>query len=118
MFRDFLSNNSGSLTMISILIGGWLLVYFFNTDQTEKQLNHHKVGNIYILNEESLYAPMRLDSISDSKLFMRNYLFQFSDAVPERNQILDYEFDLDFYAIYDTTEMRRLYNEGGLVKIY
>ncbi|NOQ73730.1 MAG: hypothetical protein GQ574_17110 [Crocinitomix sp.] len=118
MFRDFLTNNSRSILIISILIGGWLLLYFLNSDNTEKLVNHPKVGGVYVFQEEELFAPMRIDSISDTHLYLRNYLYLFSDAVPKRNQILTDEFDLNFFAIYEKNEIRRLYDAGSLVKAY
>ena len=61
---------------------------------------------------------MRLDSVGTSHLFFRNYIFLFADAVPNREQILADEFDLQFLAIYEKSELNRLYEEGLLIKIY
>lgn len=118
MFRDFLSNNNRSILIISILIGAWLLLYFFKGDNTERLVLNPKVGVIYIFQEDEVYAPMRIDSIANNQLFMRNYIYLFSDAIPKRVQILSEEFDLNFYAIYETREIKRLYEVGNLVKAY
>ncbi|MFT5822508.1 MAG: hypothetical protein ACI8ZM_003764 [Crocinitomix sp.] len=118
MFRDFITNNSRSILIISILVGGWLLLYFLNGDDTGKLVDHPKVGAVYIFQEEEVFAPMRIDSISDDHLFLRNYLYLFTDAVPKRSQIMADEFDLNFFAIYEKGEIQRLYTEGNLVKAY
>jgi hypothetical protein len=118
MFRDFISNNSRSILIITILIGGWLVLYLFNADDTEKLVDHPQVGQIYVFQEEDFFAPMRIDSVSEHHLYLRNYLYLFSDAVPKRSQILSNEFDLNFFAIYEKVEIRRLYGAGKLVKAY
>ncbi|MDG1916087.1 MAG: hypothetical protein P8I55_16050 [Crocinitomix sp.] len=118
MFRDFLKNNNRSILIITILIGGWLLLYFFKGDDTGKLIANPKVGMIYIFQEDEVYAPMRIDSIAEQQLYMRNYLFTFVDAVPKRKQIIAEEFDLNFYAIYEKREIRRLYEVGNIVKVY
>lgn len=118
MFRDFLSKNSRSLLLISILLFGWLAVFMFKGDGTAELVAHPTVGTIYIFQEDEVYAPMRIDSISEEQLFMRNYLFLFTDAIPKQAQILNDEFDLNFYAIYEKGEIQRLFKEGNLVKAY
>ena len=118
MFREFITKNNRSILIISILLGGWILIYFLKGDETEKLVNDPKVGVVYVFEEEGLFAPMRIDSVSEEHLFLRNYLYLFSDAVPKRNQILSHEFDLNFFAIYERKEIQRLYTEGNLVKAY
>ncbi len=119
MFRDFLSKNSRSLSIILILFLGWLILYIIGSrDNTKHELEHPKVGQVYVFQDENFYAPMRLDSIGKDELFMRNYEFLFADAIPEREQILNQEFDSDFFAIYDRKEIENLYEEGRLVRIY
>ena len=119
MFREFLSKNGRSITVISVLLVGWLLVYFFGKeDRTAALVQMPSPGHIYIFEEDNVFAPMRLDSVSDTKLYMRNYIYFFTDAIPERDQILDAEFDENFFAIYDRTEIKRLHQEGNIVFIY
>lgn len=96
----------------------WLFLYFWKKDATDDYLKKPAIGHVYIFHYDNLYEPMRLDSISSNQLFMRNYLFQFTDAIPERDQILANEFDLNFYAIYEKDEIFRLRKAGQLVKIY
>lgn len=104
--------------IIGVLLGLWFALFLFNSDKTESYLKNPEKGQVYIFKEDEVYAPMRLDSITSDRLFMRNYQFLFSDAIPKRSQILEEEFDLNFYAIYEKGEMERLYEEGNLVKIY
>jgi hypothetical protein len=118
MFRDFLKNNNRSILIITILMGGWLLLYLFKGDDTDKLIENPKVGMIYIFQEDEIYAPMRIDSIAAQQLYMRNYLFTFVDAIPKRNQIIGEEFDLNFFAIYEKSEILRLYEAGNIVKAY
>ena len=76
------------------------------------------ISKIYIFHEDNVYAPMRLDSIGNQQLYMRNYLYIFADAVPKKEQIIAEEFDLQIIVIYEQEELDRLYAEGILVKIY
>ena len=118
MFKTFLSNNRNSILFIGVLVVGWLVLFVFNADETEKYLHQPQKGDVYIFRENEIYAPMRLDSIGETTLYMRNYLFMFSDALPAQKQIIENEFDLEFYAIYERQEVKKLYKEERLVKIY
>jgi len=120
MFKNFLQNNNRSILLIGIFIGVWVVLYFFNYSDkdTVNYLHNPTKGQIYIFEKDNVYAPMRLDSVSKTSLYLRNYMFTFVDAIPDRKQILSNEFDLNFYAIYQKEEMDRLYKEGNLVRIY
>lgn len=61
---------------------------------------------------------MRIDSIAAHEIYMRNYLYLFKDAIPQKKQILPHEFDLNFYAIYTRKELLRLDSIGTIVKVY
>mgnify|MGYP000601200935 CR=1 FL=1 len=118
MFREFLTKNSSSLLIIAILLGGLFVLSLFSTDDTARLVKEPKKGQIYIFEEDNVYAPMRIDSIGEKHIYMRNYLYFFADAIPARDQILAQEFDLAFFAIYERTELNSLFEEGKLVKIY
>lgn len=118
MFKKFLTQNKNSIILIVGLLLIWGLILFFNRDQTSKLLAHPQVGQVYIFQEGEKFAPMRLDSIVDNKRFMRSYAFLFADAIPPREMILENEFDLQFFAIYEKSEIDRLYETGKLVRIY
>lgn len=118
MFREFLTKNSSSLLIIAVLLGGLFILSLFGGDDTARLIKEPKEGQIYIFEEDNVYAPMRIDSIGEQHVYMRNYLYFFTDAIPERDQILAQEFDLAFFAIYEQSELNRLFEEGQLVKIY
>lgn len=118
MFSNFFKKNSSTLLIVGALLFLFVVVRWFGRDDTAILLDHPQTGQIYIFHEDNLYAPMRLDSVGTSQLFFRNYIFLFADAVPAQEQILADEFDLQFMAIYEKTELIRLYQEGLLVKIY
>ncbi len=96
----------------------WIVLRFFSKDSTKYYINHPKQGDIYIFSDNENYAPMRLDSMDESKYFMRNYIFLFSEAIPRKKQIIDSEFDLNFYAIYEAEEINRLNLEGNIIIVY
>lgn len=106
------------MLIIVALVSLLILVRLLNRDQTKTWLSDPQVGQIYIFHADNVYAPMRLDSIRNQQLYMRNYLYIFADAVPKKDQIIAEEFDLQFMAIYEQEELDRLYHEGILVKIY
>lgn len=116
----FLKNNKGSLIFSVFLILAWLFLYWFNRgdDYTEEYIKIPSVKDIYIFKEDNTYAPMRLDSLTEDKYFMRNYLFYFEEAIPTKKQIKPNEFDTAFYAIYEKQEINRLYKANRLIKIY
>ena len=118
MFSNFLRKNSSTLLIIGALVFLLILVRVLNRDQTRNLLSDPQVGQIYIFHEDNVYAPMRLDSIGNQQLYMRNYLYIFADAVPKKEQIIAEELDLQIMAIYEQEELDRLYAEGILVKIY
>lgn len=118
MLKSFFKNNKGSVFFIVGLLVVWFGVYLFKSDQTENYLKNPARGDIYIMTDDEVYAPMRIDSLGDSLIYMRNYLFLFSDAIPKKEQIKAAEFDTEFYAIYGHKELKKLYSEGNLVKIY
>jgi hypothetical protein len=117
--REFIQQNSRSLTIISILIAGWGLLYFLqDKDRSEEYFAHPKMGDIYILKNGHQYAPIYLDSFSDNYFYMRNYNFLFEQAIPSEDQIMKSEFDFSLMAIYERDELLRLDSLGKLVRIY
>jgi hypothetical protein len=118
MFKKFLAQNKNSIILIVGLLLIWGIILFINHDQTSKLLAHPQVGQVYIFQEGEKFAPMRLDSISENKRYMRNYAYLFADAIPPKEMILANEFDLQFFAIYEKSELDRLYETGKLVHIY
>lgn len=117
---DFFSKNSRSILIIGILIALWMIAFVFSRSNASVDglLEKPKKGQIYIFQEGNHFAPMRLDSLSETELFMRNYQFLFADAIPKRGQIQNNEFDTVFYAVYQKEELKRLFKAGNLVHIY
>ena len=120
MRKDFFSSNSRSITIILIFVGLWVMVFVIGKwdNSVQRYINNPKKGQIYVFEEDNFFAPMRLDSVSENELFLRNYLFLFEDAIPKKSQISHSEFDTLFFAIYTKAEMIRLSEEGNLVHIY
>lgn len=118
MFKKFLAQNKNSIILIGGLLLIWGIILFINRDQTSKLLANPQVGQVYIFQEGEKFAPMRLDSIVDNKRFMRNYAYLFAESIPPREMILENEFDLQFFAIYEKSELDRLYETGTLIRIY
>lgn len=81
-------------------------------------INHPMVGDIYILHEDNIYAPMKIDKIEAEQIWMINYVYYFEEAVPDREQISDNEFDESTYLIYEHSELLRMFEEGIIVEIY
>lgn len=118
MLKNFYKKNTRTILVIAALAIIFLVAKWINSDKTGYCLDHPAVGQVYIFNEENLYAPMLLDSIDDQQLYFRDYSFVFMDAIPKREQILDAEFDHSFFAIYDQVELNRLYKSKQLIRIY
>ncbi len=96
----------------------WLVIYLLQSGKTADYLNTPKRNDVYIFQEENKYAPMRIDSLTKTQVYMRSYTYYFEDAVPSDDQILANEFDTLLFAIYERAELKRLYNANQLVKIY
>lgn len=77
-------------------------------------------GDIYILEDEGIYYPMKLDSIAElpDEIYMVNSKFVFTDAIPGAADLPDHEFDYTFHLIYKKDELLRLYDKGSIVEIY
>jgi hypothetical protein len=81
-------------------------------------LNDPQPGDIYILEEEGIYYPMKIDSVAAHEVYMVNSKFMFTDAIPQPEDLPDGDFDYGFHLIYEPVELKRLFNEGALVEIY
>ena len=116
--RDFYKNNSRSILIILTLLVVWLVLYLIQSDKTDEYLGSPKTGDIYILTNDTIYAPMRLDRVEEDQFYMHNYNAIFKEALPKRNQILNIEFDTMFYAVYSKSEIQRLRTSGQITKVY
>lgn len=120
MLKDFFKNNSRSIWIILSLIILWLLLKWISQqdDSVETFIDSPQKGQVYIMKENEVYAPMKIDSVSSSEIFMLNYEYIFKDAIPARKQIIDEEFDFKNHAVYAKDEIKRLANKEIIVKIY
>lgn len=75
-------------------------------------------NDIYIFEENKVYFPMLVDSVAGEKIFCVNSAFRFEEAIPELEDLPQGDFDFSFHLIYERTELKRLYEEGNIVKIY
>lgn len=109
-----------NLPIIAVVLLGLtvLIAWWMNSNRLDKYINHPEIGDIYILQDEEIYAPIKVDRIDDKEIWMRNYIYIFADAVPDREQILDHEFDLSNHLIYDREEILLMYENGKIVEIY
>ena len=104
--------------IIGIIAIVLLLIWWRDSARLSEYIDNPEKGDIYILNEDDIYAPIRIDRIESSEIWMLNYMFFFSDAVPDREQILDHEFDQSNHLIYERSELKKMYEEGKVVEIY
>lgn len=118
MFKLFLQSNSRSIFVISFFLILWVIVYSIQEPSQKEKVQNPHVNDVYILNNEHVFAPMRIDSISTTHIYMRNYLYFFSDAIPKKSQLLTNEFETAFFAIYTKEELLRLNATGKIVRIY
>lgn len=106
--------------MILLLLLLWLIVIIYRqtSNSVDRFIKEPQKGQVYIFSNKLEFAPMLLDSVDGDFCFFRNYNYVFADAIPARKQIETKEFDFDFFAIYEQSELRRLANKGQIVEIY
>ncbi len=97
------------------------VLWWRNNSRLDDYFAHPKKGDIYILQSGDTFQPIKIVGIDDVKMdeisFVQ-YIFTFGEAVPDREQLLDAEWNQNFTAIYKRQEIDRLYSEGKIVEIY
>lgn len=106
------------IVIVALLILTVVIAWWYNSKRLDDFIENPEVGDIYILKDEDVYAPIKIDRIEENEIWMRNYLYMFAEAVPDRQQILDGEFDQSSHLIYKRSELERMYEEGKIVEIY
>jgi hypothetical protein len=116
--KAFLQKNKSTLLLLTAFGLGWLVILFLQSDDTAELFKNPQKGQVYVLESNDEYAPLLLDSITQDTYFFYDYAFVFKGNLPTINQIQEVEFNTAFYAIYNRSELDRLYEEGKLVKIF
>jgi hypothetical protein len=101
------------------ILGGIVgYLWYQNSARLDDYYENPEIGDIYILYRGKLYAPMRINQVNERTISFSQYLFSFGQAVPDRELILDNEWDLNFDAVYERSELDRLWEEDVIVEIY
>lgn len=75
-------------------------------------------GDIYVFEENSLYFPIMVDSVTVNQVYAVNSKFKFADAIPQKKDLPKADFDFSWFLIYEKKELERLYKEGNIVCVY
>jgi len=108
------------LPFIVLIIVALVVIFLWlkDSNRLKNYAENPRVGDIYIFQEDNVYAPVRIDKMENDQIWMLNYQYFFSEAVPDREQILDDEFDLNNHLIYEREELRRMFEQGRVAEIY
>ncbi len=74
--------------------------------------------DIYIFKFGDKYAPYYLDTFKVDTLFFFSSKYEFTDALPKRNQIIDNDFIFEYYHVYVKKDLDKFFENKTLVKIY
>ncbi len=102
------------LCIVSAIVG----FMWYDAHRLDEYANDPKVDDIYVMYADEIYAPMKIDLIDGSQISMVSSLYFFEGDVPNREDILDSEFDYSTYATYEHTDLLDMYEEGRIVEIY
>ncbi len=104
--------------LIFILLICVLIAWLLNASRLDDYAENPEIGDIYILEQLEIYAPLRITNVKTDQVIFQQYLFSFGQAVPDRELLLDNEWDFTMDVTYEKTEILRLYDEGTVVEIY
>ena len=106
--------------LIGLFLAGIIIFIFWwvNSHRLDDYIQNPKVNDIYIMHADELYAPFKIIEIDKNQIWTVYYYYNFTDAVPDRNQILEEEFDLSAHFIYEKQDLIKMYQEGRIVEIY
>jgi hypothetical protein len=75
-------------------------------------------GDIYILEDQGFYYPMKIDSVAKDEIYMVNSKYIFTDVIPKSTDLPDHEFDHTVHLIYKKDEFRLQFEKGSVVEVY
>jgi hypothetical protein len=108
------------LPLVFLVILGIFIISsrIINSSRLNELIREPKAGDIYILEHDEVYAPIRISEVTHSQLSFYQYYYSFGEAIPDREQILDHEWDHEFVAIYERSEINSMFEEGRIAEIY
>ena len=99
-----------------------LLFLFASCDSVQNRLNqleNIEPGAILVFYNGERYIPQMVVSVNPKQsVDTQEYMFNFINECPEREQILAEEFEESFILTYEYQELERLVEEESIIKIY
>lgn len=95
-----------------------LLFFFFACSSDQAFIDNPVSGDIYIFEENEVFYPVMVDSISEKTIFCVNSRFKFVDAIPTLKDLPKHDFDFSFHLMYERDELKRLYESGQIIEVY
>ena len=105
-----------AIAIIVVVVVG--TIWIFNMRRLSDYIQNPEKDDIYILEGENIYHPLKVTGFDEREIHYYMYRFTFAEAVPDREMLLNYEWDRTLNATYTRKEVQRLYDEGKIVEIY
>lgn len=102
--------------MITIIALG--TVWILDLRRLNNYIQNPKKDDIYILKGDDIFHPLKITGFDDREIHFYMYRFTFGEAIPEKEMLLNHEWDITLKATYTRKEIQRLYDEGKIVEIY
>lgn len=104
--------------VVAVLAIAVIIAWHRNNLRLEDYFQNPKVGDIYILGKSDIYAPIKVASFDQETINFYQYLYPFAEGVPDREQLMDEEWDNYLTATYERKELKRMWDEGMIFEIY
>jgi hypothetical protein len=95
----------------------FLAKFSFNYFSFQYKFNNPLVNDIYIFKYEEEFQPMKIDKIDNNQIYFLSHKFKYTNSIPSIKQIKLDSFNDDFHFIYDSSELKKMKNEGRIIKI-
>ena len=102
-----------SLVLISVLLS------CESVENRLKQFESIKPGSILVFSHDGRYVPQKVVHIRENDyIHTYEYEYHFLHKCPDRDQILDKEFEETFFLIYEYEQIELMIKEERIVRIY
>ena len=101
-----------------MVVGGVYSFKFYQANVLKTYYSVPQEKDIYIFKFGEKYSLYYLDFFTVDSMYFFSNKYDFSNALPLKNQINDSDFIFQYYHIYEKEEIERFYKNKTLVKIY